>query len=434
MHRIIKYIFVLTIIYATFTSCTNDFSNVGLDLLSPDELLKTGYTDTTSIIAYTVHDDSLNTSGAQIVLIGSMYDPVFGITDASLYTQIRPSSNSMYFDNSATFDSAYFLLPFVSGKYGDTMSNMHLQVFMITEDFPDTLNFHSNYDMKYDKENVIGEIVFQPGTYHKSYHNGTQVAALKIPINEKFANKILKADTSDLNTIDKFLKYFKGIHVKAKTVTNSGQGALVSFYAPNEYSRLELFYHDSKDTSSLSFVINQTNKRYVKYEHHNYNQATEPLKLQLAGDTTLGKDLLFLQATNGTKVKLQFPHLKDLAKNQRIAINDAQLIISDASASGLYKQPGKLALHAAGELGTTNPYPIIDQGSTYYDGKLNKSSNSYRFRITRYVQQLVDNKVDNRNGIFIIIPEINTGSRLVLYGTNSHKAQIKLYIKYTVIN
>ena len=59
-----------------------------------------------------------------------------------------------------------------------------------------------------------------------------------------------------------------------------------------------------------------------------------------------------------------------------IAINDAQLIIKNASQSDYFTPPSSLGLRAAGQNGTTSPIAIVDDGLGYFGlGCLLKSKN-----------------------------------------------------------
>jgi hypothetical protein len=86
-----------------------------------------------------------------------------------------------------------------------------------------------------------------------------------------------------------------------------------------------------------------------------------------------------------------------------------------------------------GEGGSTSPTVIEDESDVtgYFDGTYNSASNSYRFRIKRYIQQVLTGKT-NDNGLHLIIPGASyVGSRLVLNGTSSPQSDLKLYLRYT---
>ena len=154
----------------------------------------------------------------------------------------------------------------------------------------------------------------------------------------------------------------------------------------------------------------------------------------MAGNTALGEQFLFAQGLGGVKIKIEFPYLKQSLDPQKTIINDAQLILGNASVSDVFKNPAFLTLRNVGEIGTTSPTDMVDEseGAGYFDGSYNRSANQYRFRLTRYIQQLLLGQVNN-NGLHLIIPSsAYNGARLVLNGTASEQSDLKLYIRYTI--
>ncbi len=416
-------------------SCTKDFSPIGMDLLNPSDLLSMGYTDTIRIKAYSIQEDSVYTRNLNYTQLGSMYDPIFGRTTANFYSQIFTTTTSVRFGTDPVFDSAFFFLPYKS-SYGDTLSNMTLRVYALTESIYDSLHSYSNKTLSYDAANPLGEITFQPKPYDSAYFNGTKTAPmLRIPINSNFGNYILSADTTSLNNNTEFVKYFKGICIIAEPQNTPGKGSIITYSVPSDYSRIVMYYHNTEDTLNYSFAITTDCSRFQNYNHDGYAQAIPMLKQQLTGNTELGDQFLFAQGMGGVKIKIEFPYLKNWFENEKIVINDAQLILGNASVSDVFANPAQVTLRGVGEAGSTSPYTIVDEdeGSVYFDGNYNSTSNSYRFRLTRYIQQVLTGKVNN-NGLHLIIPSASyTGSRLVLNGTSSPQSDLKLYLKYTVI-
>jgi hypothetical protein len=157
------------------------------------------------------------------------------------------------------------------------------------------------------------------------------------------------------------------------------------------------------------------------------------LRQQLAGDTSLGQQYLFAQGLGGAKIKIRFPNLAKWFDSEKIVINDAQLILGNSSVSTVFPRPSSLVLRGIGENGSTSPVSIVDEneGSSHLDGTYDASSNTYRFRITRYVQQMLTGKVRD-NGFHLLVPASNiNGARLVLNGTSSPQSDLKLYLRYT---
>ena len=415
------------------SSCTKDISPIGLELLDPIDLLSMGYTDTIQIKAYTVPDDSVYTLGLTYAQVGSMYDPIFGRTSATFYSEVFTSTTRVRFGTNPLFDSAYLHLPY-KFAYGDTLSNMTLRVYALTESILDSVHSYSNRTVSYDVNNPLGEITFQPKPHDSAYYDGKKHApVLRIPINSNFGNYILAADTTSLNNPAEFVKYFKGICIVAEPQNSPGKGSIVSCDLSTVNSYIKMYYHNSEDTTNYIFEVSTACSHFQNYDHYGYAEAIPMLKQQLEGEISLGQQFLFAQGLGGTKIKIEFPSLKTSFDPKKTVINDAQLILGNASVSEVFKNPASITLRNVGEAGTSSEGETIDEseGLAYFDGSYNSSSNTYRFRLTRYVQQLILGEVNN-NGLHLVIPSSNYYSgRLVLNGTSSPQSDLKLYIRYT---
>ena len=435
----LRHLLFITILSYSVLSCTKDISSIGLDLVEPVDLLTMGYTDTVKIVAYTIPDDSVYTHNLSVnngyyIQVGSMYDPIFGKTTSDLYSQLYLSQSRTRFGTDPVFDSAFLYLPYYSA-YGDTLTNMTFRVYNLTEDIVDSLHSFSYNKLSYDPV-PIGQITFQPRPSDSSYYQGKKHAPmLRIPINKKFGNTILGiTDTSVLNSNANFVKVFKGICIIAEPQNTPGKGSICTFRMPADYFKLQMHYHNPGDTAlTYNFAISYSTSRFQNYDHNGYAEAVPLLRQQLEGDTNLGQQYLFAQGLAGTKIKIRFPYLAQWFDSEKIVINDAQLILGNSSVSTVFPRPSSLLLRGIGENGSTSPVSIVDEneGSGYFDGRYDAATNSYRFRITRYVQQMLTGKVRD-NGFHLLVPSsaIN-GARLVLNGTSSPQSDLKLYLRYT---
>jgi len=381
------------------SSCTKEFSPIGKGLLSEQDMLNMGYTDTIQINAYSILSDSLYTRNLSIANqqnpiyyahVGSIYDPIFGRTTANLFTQLSLNNDTVKFGTNPKFDSAFLYLPYM-GSYGDTMSNLTLRVYSLTESIIDS-----------------------------------------IPINANFGNFVLNPP-SNANLINDsaFVKFYKGLCIIAEPENTPGKGSILMF-GISSASRLQMYYQNNeKDSLNRVFAISPYRSKFQTYNHHGYNEAIPMLKNQLKGDTILGKQFLFAQGLAGAKIKIQIPTFLKSFEKGKVIINDAQLVLGNGSISNLFPNPSSLTLRSIGVMGSTNPFPIVDDTQdANFDGNYNSSTNSYRFRITRYLQYLIEGKVKN-TGLHLIIPTDYQAHRLVLNGTSSPQSDLKLYIRYT---
>lgn len=436
MKRLIslRQLVLVALVSLLIASCTKEITPIGSKLLDPGELLSMGYTDTIQIRAYSIPDDSVYTHNLNYAQVGSMYDPIFGRTDAKFYSQVITSLTKTRFGTNPVFDSAYLYLPYKT-SYGDTISNTTFHVYHLAEPLLDSIHSYSNRTIAYEENNEFGSVTFQPRPHDSVYYNGTKhVATLRIPINSKFGNLVFATDTTFLNTASAFAKDFKGISIVADRQNTSGKGCIVSFDLTTTSSYIKMYYHNPGDTvKTTTFYVNSSYSHFQNYDHNGYAEAIPLLQQQIAGDISLGKQFLFAQGMGGIKIKIEFPYLKQSFNPSTMVLNDAQLVLGNTSVSDVFTPPAYLSLRGVGEKGTTSPYTIVDEdeGSGYFDGIYDEGSNSYRFRLTRYIQQLLMGQVNN-NGLHLIIPSSGmNGARLVLNGTASGQSDMKLYLRYT---
>lgn len=419
-------VFVVAILFIT---CTKEPQEIGSNLLSPDELLSLGYTDTSTIVAFTVPQDSLSSSGSYYGLAGSIYDPVFGKTTATWFGQLSLNTDEADFGNNPVLDSAFMYVK-ISAVYGDTMSQTTLNLYEVTGNFDSTS--YTSHTLPFNSQ-PIGSITFIPSAYDSIFYEGSMHGSvIRIPVDHDFANKILTADSTKLYD-STFTDFIKGVCIAPPYAENTpGKGAIIKFIAVTS-SYLKVYYHNDEDTTNYKFVFESDGLHFTNYNHYNYEHAAPALKNQINGDTALGGQYLFLQTMSGLKVKMQFPYLKSWFNNQKVVINDAQLIITNTSPSGIFAQPSGLVLRKIDADGSQSSEYLDDASLAGYDGSYDEDSKTYRFRITRYIQGLMLG-TERRFGLFLVLPsESETATRLAINGPKNAQSNLKLYIKYTVV-
>jgi hypothetical protein len=71
---------------------------------------------------------------------------------------------------------------------------------------------------------------------------------------------------------------------------------------------------------------------------------------------------------------------------------------------------------------------------SYFGGKYDASTKEYRFRITKYIQQLVQDSLINNNEINLVVNGAGIrANRLTFYGTNpdDFSKRLRLELSYT---
>lgn len=435
MSGVFSRIFLSFSLLFLLASCQNE-DTLGLDLQPPSDLLDVQYTDTISLIAYSVLEDSLRTDETSQNLVGYYNDPQFGPVRADFCSQIRLSSSNVNFGTGAEIDSIVLGLDYYS-IYGNSKQDSYMTLYvheLLSEIFPDS-TYYSNEP--FQKGELLGYKSFTPHLEDSVLVNNVFKAPhLRMPLSNNFGKRLMDASSQGYlidNTA--FLNYFKGICVSSSSPSSGG--SILSFELLSALSCVTLYYHNDNDTLSYVFEINQNCARYNYFDHFGYASANPNLLQQINGDTALGDSRLFLQPMAGVKIKIRFPYIKDLAALSDVSIDRAELIIpvdqSDATAY-TYEKPTKLSLVRIADDGGLEFLPDQIYTETTFDGNYYSDSKFYRFVITRHIQNLVSGEV-NDNGLYLMVSgSAIRANRLLVNGPGGIGNQLRLRIVYTRIN
>jgi hypothetical protein len=416
-----------------FISCNKEPDKIGLKIRPDDDQVNIQYTDTTKVLAYSVLEDSVRTDETQYSLLGSYLDPVFGKTTACIFTQVRLSENGYEFGSNPVLDSLVFTLDY-SGYYGDTNTLQVFRIFELSEElYKDSIYYSNDYIPNQGIE--LANISFYPRPNKKITIGEEEMAPhLRIKLYDEFGDKILTAPESTFVDNDSFLEFLKGFYIMAEPVTT--EGAILYFDLMSELSQMVIYYsNDEQDSLSFEFIINEKCARFINYNHYDYENADPEFKAQvLNDDTTLGENRLYLQAMGGVKTKIFFPDIKELNANGRVAVNEAKLVINGYEEITDYKAPDRLVLIQITEDGSTKI--IIDQYENYFGGSYDSTANQYIFRITRYIQSLLQEGNEDYGIYLMIIRASLVANRFVFNGTlpdpqTPFSKRFKLNVTYT---
>ncbi|MFZ4400091.1 MAG: DUF4270 family protein [Bacteroidales bacterium] len=436
------------------SSCQEEPDLIGMSLQSQNERFGVLFSDTSSIIAYSVFDDSLRTDNYSASLLGTFNDPVFGTTTANIFTQVRLSTLNPSF-TSASFDSLVLYLPY-SGSYQidpATMGDLQLKVYEVTDKMYIDSVYYSDRKLN-DNGLELANKTFTPKPTDSVTINGVKYPAiLQIKLNttaaNDLANKLLTAGTSLANN-DVFTAMFKGITIKSIPLTSQeNKGSVLYFNLLSTLAKMTLYYKKAAtDTVSTQydFVFNDKAPKYTQFVHYDYKglnatlAAEDSLKKQLGvtgyiKDISLGQQKLYLQSMGGVKVNFKFPYLRNWTKGQKIVINEATLVIKNIDPNEKAVPPSMLTiLNRTGD-GKTAFLPDIFEGSSFFGGTY--SNGEYRMRITRYFQNMLnytDADFVDYGLVMLIDSRRTTANRFVFAGTDKNLSKrMKLELKYTVI-
>lgn len=424
-------------------ACRKPEDNIGLELIPGDAQLGTVTTDTTTIIAYTLADTAVRTSGLTRNVLGSYVDRQFGTLTCGMAVHLRLTSNNvgqgMNTDNLVA-DSLVLSLVYDGGAplYG----NADPQVFVVRE-LAERLSTDSTFHSD-DRPATMGtDLSWFPGAsvtpqpLVKPVINGDTLAPqLRILLNDQLAQRLLSAwGTTDLQDNDKFLDFFHGLAISAKEETVPGKGGLLNFLLEGGLSRMTLYYRDitpgSEDTLSYDFAINSNSLRYT-FVDRDFSTATDPRLLNGLQDSTLGNTVNFLQTFGGTRVALRMPYIKDFPEAGWDALAKAELIVPIAEEYPVELPPQlQNFVFRKNEAGQDVNLPDFASGIGQYGGTFNSTNKEYRFNITRYMQGLMTGEYENTGVDLIAGFNGVTGNRAVLAGPGHPDRPMRLRLTFT---
>ena len=398
-------------------SCKKDPYEIGIDILPPNDTLGVYQTDTITVFAYSVVQDSIRTDEYSYGLLGAVMDPVFGKTTASVYTQFSLSSEDADFGTNPVLDSLVLIL-YYEGYYGDTTTLQHLKIWELSQDLSADSSYYSNQSADtYDI--LLADAYYRPRPNDSVVVAGDTIAPhLRINLTAKthyLGNKILSAPASILADNDEFIKFMKGLALQSCPVSEAG--SLIKFATTDTYSRMALYYHNA-DEDSLRFdlLIDGTAARFNSFNHYGYADASPEFRQQvLNGDTTLGRDKLYTQPMGGTRIKLHMPYLRDLVKDHKIAIANAQLIFTNPDKDTNLALPDALSLYrldTAGNIGVVTDY---NEGTSFFGGSYDESTRTYAFRLTRYIQNILTGDTTDNENSYLYISAANPLKNILYY-------------------
>lgn len=394
-----------------FTACKKE-SDVGVDIQPEEDLIGLYTTDTTSIVAFTVIEDSLRTDETPTVVLGHCEDQYFGTTDCSVYSQFSIPNNLNNIDfltsacstGVAVLDSCVLMMAYKFDFYGDTaIEPQTFSVYQMTERLYKDSFYYSNQNRNY-YQTAIGSLTFNPKPRTGTPAEGdTQAAHIRIPIDLNWANLVFQqSGGANLASPEAWASYMNGLYI---TPTGSTGKSLLYFNMTDTLTGLRFYYHTScGDTTDFTFVVNSTTPYYSRFTH-DYSGAHPDLQSQvLSNDSTTQFPYCFIQSNAGLKTKIKFPNLKNWYDNlgYPAAINKAELVIfgDESFASDNFPLNTRMFLTSIDSIKREHLLLDMFESNDYYGGSLNTTTNVYKINIARYVQGVLSGGEPD-NGLYL---------------------------------
>lgn len=475
---------LLTLLISLFVlgGCTNP-SGIGLDVDPEDELVGI-LTDTLTLQAVTVLDDSARSSSFAQTTFGWFDDPVIGKTVADLAMAIGKPTTVPRIRPDAEIDSVILVLPYGTEYFGDTLRpNFSLQVQQLDEAYTDGQYATRQWTVR---DEVIGTKTVGRFAYKQTDSVSIlkhidekdsvvkDIPQLRIALSPGFFKELFdeEVDSASLSTEAGFNSHVKGLYLSVAESEMAGIGGLVTFQGIANKTGIELTYRqpngkegDEAGTDTIRTFLpttvqdsySGTYRRLTSSISRTYSEAVQA---QL-GSPNDHYDVLYMQAPAGLRARLRIPYIDEL-KARNIAVNKAELVlyVNNDPGDELGIQAPRLTLYREDIAGQRQPIPDGDSRTSNngyagdgrslwyrygnwraFGGNLNESEKRYVFYVTSYIQDLLQGKI-NGNEFFIApvaasdntvpyYPVLNAGGRAVISNGEGTGLKMKLNIYYT---
>jgi hypothetical protein len=360
-------------------------------------------------------DDSTKLTILQNVALGYLNDPEFGQTTADVYFNVVPAVRGVNpfvaRDSVQAIDSVVLSLGYTA-FYGDSNAVQTVQVFQIAQDsdFTDTALFRFDRSQDFTTTGgLLGNKSYSASQLNDSIRlirrRDTTKAAnvLRIPLSNSIGEYFQTFDTSQGNrggfrSDSIFFKLFKGLAIKSQS---SGNALTYFDLRDPAKTKLTVYYQVKRngkiDTASTDFV-------------HATNGQANIIRRSIAGSafetniTGNNRERIYLQSSPGTGSSSASIKIDALDAFENSIIHRAELIVPKVTVSGvnenIFSRPSSLYLdrkRASNDSALFFAKDIFDLTGnlTPRFGGVIDADNSYRFNITRHVQDIVTGREQN---------------------------------------
>ncbi len=420
----------------------------------PGDNLNFIYTDTLSLEASLMRDDTLRGDGQTYVTMGAYRDPIFGVVNAGFYTSFGSALPSMVLAafNNIVVDSVTLTMQFV-GSYSNAnklKGYLEFDVHEVTEKIEVPAEGSQGYSTgkRFNMNPTpIGSFNTSPIVQPLS----AGVFAIRTKLDNAIGTRLMTLDTL---THDKVQNEFKGIYVGVKpsfaqsmpdgygsvlymnlansTSTVSKLSVHIGYTPPGSSSQVKVEVWLSPSIVGRTVRVNSFSHDYANTASADFNT-----KLNNPADTTVKN--LYLQAGNGVRTLIKIPHIANLvSSDSTVVLNKAELIIpvEENSGADLFLPPQQLYAYiynteASGSTNTANW--IQDYSNSWFKGTYDASLKQYSVVITKYLNKVATGRLPN-NGFFIdVAPAAKATSvnRVVINGPNHPTRPMKIAVTYT---
>lgn len=407
-----------------FSSCEDDPSFLGKNILPSSDDIQSKYTEDNEIVGLTVLSKPIITTISTQMLIGSHSDSIFGFSKADFMTRFDLSPVNITGDKQV--DSLVLEMK-IDGFFGDSTIAHNFRIYELT----DTLLLDSVYYSNTLPDGKYSPVEISSGSILPT----DSIARLSIQ-NEDILQKFENLDDSVFADREDFFNSFNGFYISSDNIQDGG--AIIYIDILSQESKMTMYYHtdDTTGTKQVTMPVSEftprVNSFYHDYEGSRVNRYLNNPEME---DT-----LIYISAMAGVNTKLNFPDIEEWLDKKPVAINKAQLYlpVEDTTFTGLSRDdyPSRLNLYSYDDEDNYSflyDYRIDDDTNnrSYFDGTYDAAEQAYVFNIGVHLQSYIQGEVDNLNLILQSGQNSLTAQRVVLKGPGATGRKLELKIIYT---
>lgn len=430
-HRLLATILPAALLF--FSACEEPIDGIAEEILPPGETVEIRFTDSLAITLATQRIEDIPTYRAERQLVGNYVDPHFGRLSATTYTEVVSRSGLDFgAAEDLIYDSLVLRLTF-DGAYGNLSDPLMLSVYELMDTVPEEENATNLRAVSFNTtQPLVSEFPLQ-------LEDGTGTITLRL--DDELGRRLLFADAETLGDRSLFRDFFKGIALTTEPVKffSREPGAIYQLVSASNDTQLELSYRqrDPENPSIFQarvepFLITSSTPRYHQVER---TEVDDKLLATAHVDPDTLDEWEFLQGGSPIRIWVQMPELATLGE---VAVSRAELVLPVATeflgGDDRFTPPSDLFAvlpDAAGNIDFTdagNAQSLADVGITYQS-----SEQQYSILLTRYVQQIISEQLDNNGIILIPISRTFRIQRAILRGTGNSTRTPKLKLTYSTL-
>jgi len=436
---------LLTLLISLFilNSCKNQ-DTTGFTLGTKGSL-SGSLVDTATVFTKNTPDDSVVTSGITKSPLGYLNDPVFGVTQADLVTDLNLPASTAYTlpAGTITIDSAVLVLNYANGFYGDSSlaSKYVINVYQLSQRQGANSTYYSNSTFSHGST-LLGstsllnynfspkpntKLVIDTNVTGKAPAPDTIPAQIRIPFNQSFLRtNLFGASAATLASNLIFKNNVKGLYITTQA-TGTGGIMMVTASSASVNVYIRSVSGSVIDTAVVNLPVTQYASAISRVKSAVFQNA-------LTNKTTVTDSLGYLQGLAGSRVRIKFPYIDSLFSHRNvgglnnIVINQAELIVSVNPASDIpaYLSPSlRLTMY---ELDVANqPVEIPDASNlstadavAAFGGYLLttvKPANTYHFIVTGYLQNILSKNLVDYGTYISVTDTSSTATTIPTSGT-----------------